>query len=183
MKISSHKRVLGTIVAGLALSAAIAAPGARAAETGTTATFVVNGGSLAVSAPGSATLSSGVSIGTASVSASLGTVTVTDQRSVVGGSWTATVSSTNFTTGDGSSGKVIDNANAAYTTGVATLVSGAAVVLTPAVAASLDSAQTAASASAVLGDAEVSWNPTVAVTIPDNVAAGTYSGTLTHSVA
>jgi hypothetical protein len=183
MKISSHKRVLGTIAAGLALSAAIASPAAQAAETGTTATFTVNGGSLAVSAPAASTLSSGVSIGTASVSASLGAVTVSDARSVIGGSWTATVSSTNFTTGDGSAGKVIDNANAAYTTGLASLVSGAAVVLTPAVGASLDSAQTAASATAVLGDSEVSWNPTVAVTIPDDVAAGTYTGTLTHSVA
>jgi hypothetical protein len=181
MKISSHKRVLGTMVAGLALSAIFAAPSARAADT--TTTFTVNGGSLAVSAPSASNLSAGVSVGTSSVSAALGTVQVTDQRSVIGGAWTATVSSTNFTTDDGGAGEVIDNANAAYTTGLTTLASGAAVVVPSAVAASLDSAQTAATATLVLGDSVVTWSPTVAVTIPDNVAAGTYSGTLTHSVA
>ena len=181
MKLSSHQRVLGTLAAGLALSGIFAAPSAKAADT--TTTFTLSAGTLGVSAPASKELSAGVSIGTASVSAALGTVQVTDRRSVIGGTWTATVSSTNFTTGDGSAGKVIDNANAAYTTGVATLVSGAAVVVPTAVAASLDSAQTAATATGVLGDAVVTWDPTVSVTIPNNVAAGTYSGTITHSIA
>jgi len=181
MKISSHKRVLGTIAAGLALSAAIAAPAARAAET--TATFTVTGGSLAISAPAAKSLSSGVAIGTASVSASLGTVQVSDLRSVIGGQWTATVASDDFETDDGGAGEVIDNSNVTYTTGLATLASGAAVVVPAALPLTLDSARTAATATAVLGNSVVTWNPTVAVAVPDNVAAGVYTGTLTHSVA
>jgi hypothetical protein len=29
----------------------------------------------------------------------------------------------------------------------------------------------------------VSWNPTITVTLPSNAQAGTYTGTITHSVA
>jgi len=179
MTISTHKKVLGTLAAGLVLSAAIASP-ARAANT--TTTFVVSGGSLAINAPASKALSA-VAVGVSSVSGQLGTVTVTDGRSVLGTSWTAKVSSTNFTTGSAGAGEVVDNANVLYTTGVATLASGTAVPLGLAVAASLDSQQDAATATNVLGNAVVTWDPLIAIQVPDTVAAGTYTGTITHSVA
>ena len=38
-------------------------------------------------------------------------------------------------------------------------------------------------ASLAAGNTTVSWNPTVTVTLPSNVAAGTYTGTITHSAA
>ena len=35
----------------------------------------------------------------------------------------------------------------------------------------------------VLGAVEISWNPTLVVTVPASSVAGVYSGTVTHSVA
>jgi hypothetical protein len=43
--------------------------------------------------------------------------------------------------------------------------------------------QTAYTAVAEVGATSVSWNPTITVTLPSSVVAGTYTGTITRSVA
>src|SRR4051794_36633508 len=73
-------------------------------------TFTLTAGSLAVSDPANTSLGS-VATGTATVSSSLGTVTVTDARGALNGTWTATVSSTDFTTGGATANETITKAS------------------------------------------------------------------------
>jgi hypothetical protein len=68
-----------------------------AADT-TTTTFTLSGGALSISVPASKNLGSAAT-GASSLSSQLGTVTVTDDRGALAGCWTATVASTDFTTG------------------------------------------------------------------------------------
>jgi hypothetical protein len=165
------------------LMSATALP-AHAATTSTT--FVLTAGSLSISAPASKNLGSAAT-GSATISAQLGTTTVTDNRGALLGSWTSTVSSTSYTTGGGTANETIPNSAVTYWSGGATASSGTGT-FTPGQATSgnavaLSSSQTAFSASAVVGNNTVSWNPTVTVNIPSAAVAGTYSGTITHSVA
>ena len=76
------------------------APQAQAATTGaTTTTFTLQGGVLAITAPSTKDLGT-VATGTASTaSTQLGSVAVSDGRGALLGSWTTSVSSTDFTTG------------------------------------------------------------------------------------
>ena len=74
--------------------------GTQSADPDTTVTFTVTSGALTMSAPGTAKFGSGGPGST--IKGSLGTVSVTDGRALVSASWTATVSSTDFTTGGGS---------------------------------------------------------------------------------
>ena len=55
--------------------------------------------------------------------------------------------------------------------------------LTAAQAQSLSTARTAFSVLLAVGNNTVAWNPTVVVTVPASAVAGTYTGTITHSVA
>jgi hypothetical protein len=141
---------------------------------------------LAITVPGSVNLGS-VPSGTATRSAPLGTVTVTDDR-LLGVSWTATVSCTNFTTGGASAAETITKTSISYWSGPATASSGLASAtpgqLTSLQAQSLSTARTAFSALGLsLVPNSTSWNPTIVITIPAAAVAGTYTGTITHSVA
>jgi hypothetical protein len=162
---------------------ALALP-ARAADT--TTTFTLAGGALSISAPASKDLGSGPT-GGGTVSAQLGTVTVTDTRGALAGSWTATVSSTDFTTGGGTGNETIAKGSVTYWSGASTATSGVAVFLAgqllAANAQALSASRTAFSASATVGNNSASWNPTVTVNVPAAAVAGDYSGTITHSVA
>ena len=55
------------------------------------------------------------------------------------------------------------------------LTSGAAVVI--------NAAQTAFTGGSLIGNNSASWNPTMVVTIPAAAVVGTYTGTVTHTVA
>ena len=118
------------------------------------------------------------------VSASLGTVTVTDDRAPLAGSWAASVVSSAFTTGGATTHETIPAADVAYAPGSATGTTG---IVTPAAglggALGGDPALTAFSASAETGISSVSWAPTITITPPSSSVAGTYTGTITHSVA
>ena len=158
---------------------------AQAADTSTTFTLSAAGG-LTVSAPGSASITGGATdVGT--LSGSLGTTTVSDLRGALAGSWTATVSSTDFTTGTASANETIVKANVAYWSGAATASSGTAVRVPGQVDAlakqSLSSSRTAFAATGTVGNNSTSWAPTLVVTVPAQAVVGTYSGTVTHSVA
>jgi hypothetical protein len=157
---------------------------ARAADT--TTTFTLAAGSLSISAPASSGLGSG-STGGGTLSAQLGTVTVTDSRGALLGTWTASVSSTDFTTGGATANETVGKGQVTYWSGAATASSGTAVFLPGQAAAvnaqALSVARTAFSASAIVGNNSASWNPTVTVNVPAAAVAGTYTGTITHSVA
>jgi hypothetical protein len=164
-----NKFRLGTVSAFVAL-AVLGVPGVAHA-------------SLSMTVPGSKTFPS-VATGASSTSAQLGTVTIT--ASGPNTTFTATVATTTFTTGGGSASETIAKANLSYWSGTATGTTGI-VVPTPGqataiLAVTLSSARTAFTATGT-PTFSVSWNPTVTITIPSSAVAGTYTGTITHSVA
>jgi hypothetical protein len=172
------------VILGAVLGLLVVAVPARAADT--TTTFSLAAGALSISAPASKNLGSG-STGSGTVSAQLGTVTVTDTRGVLLGGWTASVSSTDFTTGGATADETIAAGQVTYWSGTATESSGVGV-FTPGQAAAINAqdlgaARTAFSGTALVGNNSASWNPTVTVNVPAAAVSGTYSGTITHSVA
>jgi hypothetical protein len=173
-----------TALVGAVLSVLAFALPAHAADT--TTTFSLAGGSLSISAPASRDLGSG-STGGGTVSAQLGSVTVTDNRGALVGTWTASVSSTDFTTGGASANETIAKGQVTYWSGTATASSGVAVFApgqaSAANAQALSVSRTAFSATAIVGNNSASWNPTVTVNVPAAAVAGDYTGTITHSVA
>lgn len=142
---------------------------------------------LAISVPSSVNLGS-IASGSSSISQELGTVTVTATGLVT--SFTATVSTTSFTTGAGGASQTISTNLISYWSGPATSSSGLSVrtpgQLTSLQAQNLSSPRTAFSAvgtSLVVVTDSTLWNPTIVVTIPAAAVAGTYTATITHSVA
>jgi large repetitive protein len=139
----------------------------------------------------SITVPSTVSLGSATpgstLSAQLGPVTVLDQRGLSNAHWTATVSTTSFTTGGASGPETITAPNVSYWSGPATSTTGAATT-TPgqtsaAAAQALSASRTAFTSASGNGFTIAAWNPTLVVTIPAGAVVGTYTATVTHSVA
>lgn len=158
---------------------------AAPADAGQGVTFTLTAGSLIVSDPANTSLGS-VATGSATISSSLGATTVSDARGSLLGTWTASVSSTNFTTGGATANETISKSLVDYYSGAATASSGTAVLVPgQAVAAAkqaLSGSVTAFSATGIVGNNTATWNPTVVVNLPAQAVAGTYSGTITHSV-
>ena len=175
--------VLGATL--LTTTAASAAPHTRAgpadAPTGspTTVTFTVTSGALSMTVPASVNLVSGAP-GTA-ISGSLGTVTVTDNRASLAAAWTATASSTAFTTGGATSAETIPVGDATYTPGT-TIRSGTITTAGTPVTLS-GTAQTVMAGTAGVGDNTAAWNPTISVAVPASAVGGGYTSTLTQSVS
>jgi hypothetical protein len=169
---------------GVAVAASSVAP-AHAEDTDVTFELTAAGG-LSISAPATADLGSAAT-NAGALSGSLGTVTVTDERGALLATWTAAVSSTDFTTGGGTEAETIAASDVSYWSGLATATSGTVVAvpgqLTALLAQDLGTARTAFSTTAAVGNNSVSWNPTVVVAVPAAAVVGTYSGTITHSVA
>lgn len=120
------------------------------------------------------------------ISAQLGAVTAAD-AGVLGlllGSFTASVSTTTFTTGGGSSWETIPKTSISYWSGTATSSAGSC---TPGqanadAAVVLSATRTAFSCGGLL-NVSATWNPAVLVTLPTPLIAGTWTATITHSVA
>jgi hypothetical protein len=174
----------------LALALTIASAGslvmlAAPADAAQGVTFTLTAGSLLVSDPSAKSIGS-VATGSATVSSDLGNVTVTDGRGALLGTWTATVSSTDFTTGAATSNETIAKASVDYFSGPSTASSGTAVFVPGQVLSAnkqaLSASRTAFSATGVVGNNSATWDPTLVVNIPSAAVAGTYSGTVTHSV-
>jgi hypothetical protein len=167
---------------------ALAQPTPPAPNGNTATTFDVGAsGTLQISAPIAADLSANATAPVTpggQVVGNLGTVTVTDLRSLTDGSWTASVSSTAFTTGGGTTPETIPAADLAYdptatlTTTFGTIGSLVGIPL----AALSGTAQATVDATAVDGDNQATWNPVITVSVPDTAVSGTYAGTITHSV-
>ncbi len=143
---------------------------------------------LSITVPTSVSFGS-TSAANGSITASLGSVTVTTSAVIISdASWTATVTSTAFTTGGGTANETIPAANVTYLAGLPTLRTGLSVsacVPGQLTAVSLGSAKTAYTCSglALLSSTNLTWNPTISVTLPASVVAGTYTGSIVHSVA
>jgi len=170
------------VLAAALLIPAVIRPAPAAASDGPTDTsFTVDAGTLTLATPDSADLGT-VTIGTAAVSGQLGAITVTDDRGLASGAWTASVSSTSFTTGAGTPAETIPAANASYAAGGATATSGTGT-FAPGAGGALNVAEPAFVATDTTGTTSATWNPTITVTLPAAVVSGTYTGTITHSVA
>jgi hypothetical protein len=150
----------------------------------TTVTFSVNVGGLTITAPTSADLGSGAPgttiTGTLAGDSGVNTV-VTDLRASLGGSWTATASSTDWTTGGGTLDETIAAGDATYdpgsitTTGTSTAGTGGSTI-------TLSGDPQNVVTAAVTGNNTATWNPTIAVAVPSAAVGGAYSATLTQSV-
>ncbi|GLZ30159.1 hypothetical protein Lesp02_23490 [Lentzea sp. NBRC 105346] len=155
-------------------------------NSGTETTFEVLSGPLSVSAPESVAL--GDSGPSSSITSTLGTVTVTDMRALMNPTWTAEVSSTDFTTGSGTAGETIPAEDVAYWSGPQTSFSGMNTITAPGQLnqsnrVPIHERKPAFALTSGRGNNSVSWNPTLVITIPDAAVAGEYTGTVTHSAA
>jgi hypothetical protein len=157
-----------------------ALPASAATSGGTPMTVEVGGGALSITVPGGpvdlGSVPAGVSAQT--VSAPLGQVTVTDNRAGTAG-WTTTVGATDFTGPQSitvsTPGSVTYTAPAATVTGTANVANSNQDHLFPDAVVQ--------TATGVSGPNTAAWNPTLAVRVPAGALAGTYSSTITHSVA
>jgi len=185
-------RRIAVATGALGLAGGLGAGGAPSASAGTDAYFQIAGSGLSVSEPSA---SGGVSLGSASagsltLSGNLGDVAVTDNRALPLSLavWTATVSSTEFVR-DGAAATPAANekvakANIAYSAGAPSVQNGG--VFTGGTVASMDLPDELRVAGAFVGVGGVSavtWDPTVTFTLLSSQVAGTYRGTITHSVA
>jgi large repetitive protein len=172
----------------LANTVTSAAPGSTCLGRGTSGTggsacsvtIGIIAGPLSITAPANAALGAATPGGT--IQNNLGTIQVTDGRGF-GADWTASVSSTDFTTGGGSPTETIPASDATYTiTGLATATGPAAFTNVTTVDLS-GTPQTVVSATNVEGDTAVTWDPEIHIAVPAGAIGGTYSATITHSVS
>lgn len=180
------RRPLIITAAALAIAAGIATP-ANADDT--VATFAItSSGTLALSVPAGTAPSplnlGSIAAGNVLFSPSLGTVTVTDTRANIIADWTLTATGTHFDNQGGAATPATDVnhrvANTAVTYTAVPTVSVGTGVATPTVGT------LAAGATVVYvgsGSNTVTWNPTLAFTLLATQSAGTYKGTVTHSVS
>jgi len=178
-----------TITATTAAAVGLTAAPAMAAPTADTdVTFTVTAGTLDITAQATADLGSGAP-GT-TITGQLGTVTVSDTRAAADASWTASVTSTDFTTGaTPTASETVLASDVDYWSGPATATTGNGT-FTPGQATQgaeqpLDNTTplTAFTHTGGTGNNSASWNPTLDVNVPLANEAGIYSGTVTHSVA
>ncbi|MFI7635066.1 hypothetical protein [Nonomuraea sp. NPDC049400] len=193
-------RRLGVSVAGAAgliAAVAVAAPSqadtcAQSTTCPTSVSFTVTAeGGLSITVPGptpAVNLGSGNSGGL--ISGQLGAITVNDQRAALTATWVASVSAAagGFTTGGGTAPETISNADVSYWSGPATATSTTGGTFVPgqvnaAAAETLAAQRTAFSKTSGSGDNFATWNPTLVIDVPDAAVAGTYTGTVNHSVA
>ena len=102
-------------------------------------------------------------------------------------SFTATVSTSVFTPGRGSPAETIAKTSISYWSGPATSSVGSQTPVPGQASAASGreprSPRPAFSSTGLALSITTRWNPTIVVTIPPAAVAGTYSGTITHSVA
>jgi hypothetical protein len=167
----------------------VALPGLAGAATPgtTTTTFTLTGGAISITVPGTTVNLGSVSVAAGTITGQLGTVSVNDGRGLLSGGWTSSVTASKFTTGAGSAAETIAATNVEYWSGAATATSGLGTLLgsqlTSVLAIVVNTAQTAFTGGSLIGNNTASWNPTLVVTIPASSVVGTYTGTVTHTVA
>lgn len=174
-------------IAALVMTALLV-PGIGQASTSTTLTL--GGGSLILSDPASANLGSEVSSPTGtSLSAHLGTTTVTDSRGSIAG-WSVSISSTAFSDGATPAPDTIPASKFRVYIAAAdgpTVTAGVAVPVTThstsVTALTLSTSPQSLLSATATGSNTVTYNPTVIATLDSTVIAGTYTGTITQTVS
>jgi hypothetical protein len=176
------RRGIAALAASAALTGGIVATAmpAGAAPGDTTTTFAITAGALSISVPATANLGS-ISAGAVSLNGSLGNVTVTDLRGGLLPLWTSTVAATDFTTGGGSANEKVVKADVSYASGLATTTGLG--VFAPQTGVALSAPARASNFVGVAGNNSATWNPTLTLSLLASQVAGTYTGTITHSVA
>ena len=181
------KLATAAAAAGLALAAVVGVAGpAGAADTGsTTATFTITGGTLDIVVPAStvALATGDISAGDVLASAQPGAVSVTDTRGALLGNWTTGVSSTDFVTGGATANEKVAASAIAYSSGAAATTGTGA--FTVGLLTTLEPTAPRGTAGSYVGEGNNSatWNPTLTFTLGAQQVVGTYTGTVTHSVA
>ena len=175
--------IMGAVLTSTAASAAVTA-NARASipapgDPDTTVTFTVTVGALSMTAPTTADLGAGAPDTT--ISGLLGPTTVTDDRALLSAAWSATASSTDFTTGAATPAETILVGVATYDPGTLTTTgtitaAGTSIPLSGA-------AVPVVTGAAGVGDNTASWDPTLSIAVPPAAVGGAYTGTLTQSVS
>ncbi|TDC83898.1 hypothetical protein E1193_07425 [Micromonospora sp. KC606] len=186
--------IAGAFVLAAGLLTAAPAQAATCAEDtacDTTTTFDVTAGALEITVPDTADLGNDATPGGYAYG-SLGPVTVSDERASLTPTWTATVTGTDFTTGGATTPETIPNSsiyyfsgNATATTGDGTFTPGQAGAFAPPpppVGETLDLSRTAFSHSGGTGNNSATWNPSLTAQVALNKVAGTYTGTISHTV-
>jgi hypothetical protein len=172
---------LGLATLAAAAFAALVPSSADAADTNVT--FTLSGGSLTLTAPGSASLSAAGNLGVSgtTVSGQLGSSTVTDARGALAHTVTVTMSTTDFTTS--ASDTIAKSAATGYSG--ATVPTGVAVAVPSLTGQAIGNAggATILQLTGVVGSASTTYNPTVSIAVPANAVAGNYSGTITQTVS
>ncbi len=189
-----RKKLLAATVAGIALAVG-AVPASLAWAADTTVTFTVTAtDNFQITVPTTVAIStsSGTDPGTVNpgddVSGQIGPVTIEDQRSQAGASWVASVIGSDFVTPPPPAAQVsaIPVADVDYWSGPATASTNVNASTpgqpTAADAVTIDVSQTAFSMTAADGNNSITWNPTLIVHVPSTAVAGSYSGTVTHTV-
>lgn len=140
---------------------------------------------VAITVPATVDLGSGPT-GANTRSVQMATVTVTASGLLLP-SFIATVSSTNFTTGAGTPAQTITKASLDYWSGPVTAFTGAQTAvpgqLTALQAQPLSASLTAFSSTGLVLSITTSWIPSIVIRTPSAAVAGSYTGTITHSVA
>lgn len=162
---------------------AAAAPAAEAAVTA--AVTLLRADTLDVSVPETAELGSGVP--GATINGVLGLVTVDDSREFGEATWQATVSTSGFQTDGGvQQYQRVDAPDVSYWSGVLVATSGDGMFeglqVEPSDAEPLTEALFVVGFTGS-GNNTAGWEPTLVVTVPLDKVAGTYTATVTHSVA
>jgi hypothetical protein len=179
------RKSLALTVAGLSVASLGALVPGTANAADTNVTFTLTGGSLTLSAPGSAALTAAgnLGLGGTTVSGTLGNTTVTDARGSLLGGFNVSMSTTDFSDG---SGNTVAKSNATAFSGVAT-PTGIAVPVgtTNLTAVNIGGAGGGQilTVTGVTGSASVAYNPTVSIAIPADTVAGDYSGTVTQTAS
>jgi len=192
----------GTLPAGITLNASTGVLAGTPTATGTSSftikvtdannqtaaeptSITIAAGPLTITVPSGAALPSASPGGT--TSAQLGTVTVNDLRGMATASWTATVTATTFVTGGATPPETIPLTQITYWSGPGTTTTGTGT-FTPgqanrAAAVNLTVPRTVFTLTAGSSVNSAAWNPTLSVSVPAAAVAGTYTATITHSVA
>ncbi|MEH0982787.1 hypothetical protein [Micromonospora sp. CPCC 205556] len=163
----------------------VTAPPAHAAPAARTLRLSLTAG-VDITVPAAVNLGTGFTGGT--LTGSLGIVEVRDSRGPVNpNTWVATVSASVFVAGGGGALRTIAPGQLSYWSGPTVRSTGGGVLapgqLSSTQAVTLNVAREAFRKSSGNGNNEVRWTPNIRVAIPSNVVAGTYTGTVTHSVA
>jgi hypothetical protein len=197
-------------VAAISLAAAMTAFGmgvfatpasascAQGVGCNTTATFTITGGALTITVPASTvnlgSTGTGNGITPTTFAGDLGNTTVTDARGALSAIWTVSVTSSDFKTGTAFTGtctsdcapQTVTAGNIIYDslTNVLTNTSTGSGLFATATTGPLSNSTGATGGSWLgVGVNSATWNPHLLFTLAANQAAGTYTGTITQSVA